>query len=352
MHIFRSSHHKHQRLRRSLHLPVGSGTGKTRRLNAQAWIVGLLVLFIFNIDAASGFGPSNTSVLTSRQGTQLSWGATPNVRRKTHFKSAKIEELARGGDESTHPSTSISYYLLWSGNMMKKTVISILIFGLVRIVRSSLQIDYRLTLSESIPRPLLENVFLPLLSSACCAVQLLINVVVGASGCAGFNKRLGPLRPYFLGLLATVVLPTLSRRPLRAMAAIFLALLPELVHVWNRSVSSRKTTAAELLPPADDANLSVMGEVELDVPTMGCVACINKIDSSIRARVAPNLVACEAWLEPSGKGGKAHVKFWAASPEEVHEIAERVTAAVQDAGFPTDGIPAIKTTHRHVGQSK
>eukprot|EP00957_Ditylum_brightwellii_P175711 13378838-Ditylum_brightwellii.AAC.1 len=43
---------------------------------------------------------------------------------------------------------------------------------------------------------------LGLLSSSCCALQILLNLL--SFGCAGFNTALGPLRPTFLALTVAV----------------------------------------------------------------------------------------------------------------------------------------------------
>jgi hypothetical protein len=40
----------------------------------------------------------------------------------------------------------------------------------------------------------------PLMASACCALQLVMNLL--NAGCAKFNTILGPWRPFFLGALA------------------------------------------------------------------------------------------------------------------------------------------------------
>lgn len=43
------------------------------------------------------------------------------------------------------------------------------------------------------------QVLAPFLASACCVLQLLLNLL--NAGCAKFNKVLGPVRPFFLGSL-------------------------------------------------------------------------------------------------------------------------------------------------------
>merc|ERR1712232_297412 len=92
------------------------------------------------------------------------------------------------------------------------------------------------------------HVFLPLLSSSCCAVQLAVNavaVLLGAgAGCVGFNKVLGPIRPYLLAAMI-VYSNVLSGSPLRASGILSLSsryaitFLPELVYWWNEILRSK-----------------------------------------------------------------------------------------------------------------
>ena len=86
---------------------------------------------------------------------------------------------------------------------------------------------------------------LGLLSSSCCALQLLLNYL--SFGCAGFNTVLGPLRPQFLAITLSLQLgmwrallsagrgaatPGWPGAVLASTLATALALLPEALHAW------------------------------------------------------------------------------------------------------------------------
>ena len=113
-----------------------------------------------------------------------------------------------------------------------------------------------------------------LLSSSCCALQLLLNLF--SYGCAGFNTVLGPARPVFLAttlylqyqmwsnIRLSVQLP---RAYTASLVTALLTFLPELVQLFNyfqgRRVSSGGSAA----------------QIRIDIDGMGCVACVRKIQS-------------------------------------------------------------------------
>ena len=129
----------------------------------------------------------------------------------------------------------------------------------------------------SLVRPIWDLFLLPLLSSACCGIQLVINALVGASGCAGFNKWFGPLRPYFLGCLFSTTAVSIFRRHGNfrfVWLQCILAFLPELVHLWN------------LHGPQRQIGATPSHTVDLSIASMGCVACIKKAGRRIPKKLA------------------------------------------------------------------
>lgn len=96
---------------------------------------------------------------------------------------------------------SEKYHLIWSHNFLKKMMLGALVwmFFLSKVMHSKyLPLNvmfHRMTCLENTGGYISTAVILPLLSSSCCAIQLLINIVSGL-GCAGFNKYLGkyPIR--------------------------------------------------------------------------------------------------------------------------------------------------------------
>ena len=126
------------------------------------------------------------------------------------------------------------------------------------------------------------TVLLPIFSSACCAVQLAFNMLFTGMGCAGFNKVFGPLRPIFLSILLHWTWDSLFRafsKPfllLSILSSWALALLPEITHYVNTRTNAIKTSTS------GTNDNSQMVEILLSVPSMGCVACINKVTSSLK----------------------------------------------------------------------
>lgn len=253
----------------------------------------------------------------------------------------KLFEFARGGgtngaDEisgTENPFSALSYYLLWSPPMLPKLVISFSMLFALRTVSGG---DFAGWFSSSnILYRAAQTISLTLLSSACCGIQLLINALAGAGGCAGFNKYLGPLRPYFFAILLNTIIFSIheGRQSIPRVAAILsAALLPEIVHFWNFGtryfLKQRSSVGASLTKGR------YVATVQLLVPTMGCVACINKINSSIESSSWENMniLECDSWLSETEKGGKVKVRVSANSEEEMGSLAELLTNAVSKAG--------------------
>jgi copper chaperone CopZ len=170
---------------------------------------------------------------------------------------------------------------------------------------------------------------LGLLSSSCCALQLLLNLA--SVGCAGFNTYLGPLRPWTLALVsvlqadawrgalagATAVSSAISG----AVLCVALSLMPEALHLYT---SSRGNCATGSTP----------GQLALSVSGMGCTACTLKVVAALEgvegvASASVNLEEGRASLEltpPSGGAGTA------ARPR-ASEVERRAVAALVAAGF-------------------
>lgn len=122
-----------------------------------------------------------------------------------------------------------------------------------------------------------------LLGSSCCIVQLAINAVQAAGlglgiGCAGFNKWLGPHRPFWRSVTAVYVTWMIARASHRGRRAVAFALataaltaaltfLPELL-LWLGGVS--------VAPPAAGATA-----ITFDVVGMGCEACQNAVAAAL-----------------------------------------------------------------------
>jgi hypothetical protein len=302
---------------------------------------------------------------------------TTSTTRSTLLAATKATSAEGTSALSSSPwnVSSSSYHLLWSPGFRKHLGIAITVLAAWRFLLVP-QLDilhhahYHSSSSSSTMagccavaasvtnHPLISNVLLPLLSSACCILQVWINVLVGTSGCAGFNTYLGPVRPYFLTVLAYL---TALSPPSRWVVATtvgrgMIAFLPEILHVWNER---RQQQPQRALDTRAGLTASVAGSsspngyratLEFEIPTMGCVACINKIDSSLRqtgmtasattsSSSQSSMIGIEtarAWLEadPQKKGGRARVELsGVTSQEELNAMAESMLQSIQGAGF-------------------
>ncbi len=277
------------------------------------------------------------------------------------------------------------YHLIWSPNFWKKMILSMagwwaLQYALTKISSISAQgMACHAPNTKGWQSVLSSSVVLPLLSSSCCAIQLIINALSGW-GCAGFNTFLGkgsvlscawcsnpcvsgillkyisiplaltgPIRPVLLSLLlmSTWKLHFTGTRSIGwTIASLLLAFLPELLDIWNTNRShqwqrdSRPTSRNrdEKESVALSPSLPFEAKVRLTIPTMGCVACVNKVDSSIRRCVSAannNIIREEkSWLsDDPAKGGVAELTLFGKTREEIDGVVEEVIAAVHDAGF-------------------
>lgn len=182
------------------------------------------------------------------------------------------------------------------------------------------------------------DVALPLLSSACCAIQLFLNTFAAGVGCAGFNKALGPLRPYFISLLLYTTITTFSKeKVVHFVFSWLVAFMPEFVHIVNsKNDGHRKAPRMTAMTESSAVVLPKQIVVELDVQDMGCVACINKINGSMRT-FNSNVIEAKSWLNEDGvKGGKTRVVYQVeqeATDEMVQQATEEICKVVKDAGF-------------------
>lgn len=183
-----------------------------------------------------------------------------------------------------------------------------------------------------------------LLSSSCCALQLLLNLI--SMGCAGFNTVLGPLRPTLLalqlGAQGWMWHVALRNQPWQipvaaastALASI-LTFLPELLDALSRHRLARleRGGAPAALP---------CFEVALTLPTIGCVACREKITATLAAHeLAPRMRKVEVDVDSKQARITLQDSPAAAQPDlatERAEAAAALSAALHAAGFPSSGL--------------
>ena len=78
--------------------------------------------------------------------------------------------------------------------------------------------------------------------------------------------------------------------------------------------------------------------VELDIQDMGCVACINKIDATLRSSTDLGIQDAKSWLNGDGiKGGKAKIELIlenSSSDEKTIEVVvDEIVNLVKSSGF-------------------
>ena len=125
---------------------------------------------------------------------------------------------------------------------------------------------------------------LVLLSSSCCALQLILNAF--SLGCAGFNTFLGPLRPTLLA--GTLALQIASwyvawARPwqwkptaIASVMAITMSCLPELLALYNH-LRQGNVVPSTNQQQGDDAIV-----LRFRMDSVGCAACLTTVSGVLR----------------------------------------------------------------------
>jgi len=168
---------------------------------------------------------------------------------------------------------------------------------------------------------------LGLLSSSCCALQILLNAL--SFGCAGFNTTLGPLRPTFIAVTMTAQALAWSvaypRRfqwaPTAASTALatVLTLLPEALalHTARRERQAREAAAGAA---------AALPALQFRVSSLGCAACVSKVSKVLNG--IGEVVVHHVSLEE----GLATVRLSQGS--DVPKVRKIIEAKLEAAGFP------------------
>lgn len=187
---------------------------------------------------------------------------------------------------------------------------------------------------------------LGLLSSACCAIQIILNAF--SMGCASFNTVLGPLRPMFVAL--TVMAQGVSwytafqnglfykaftndfedenaRKSLQMVVAgsivsLVMTIMPEIL-AWN----SIKRQSVSKIETRDEDGIYLKFRIE----SMGCASCVSTVSKVLEA--------CDGVLKHSisFEEGLVYVTYDGQNSDTTKawsEIQEKLT----DAGFPPNRI--------------
>ena len=187
-----------------------------------------------------------------------------NTLDRRHTSLSRFPYNYRGGHNDKETD---AYHLLWSPHMRNKFACTTAI--LVIVPRFLAWIAGTKSLTEGfvtttnchntavVGWSIWNNLVVPLVASACCLIQLALNVL--AIGCAGWNKVLGPMRPHFMALLVV----TGAQQKLHSSsfwqwflayaARISVAMLPEALdwcnqrHVMNTSLLKQEQPQKETM---------------------------------------------------------------------------------------------------------
>lgn len=169
---------------------------------------------------------------------------------------------------------------------------------------------------------------LGLLSSSCCALQLLLNAM--SMGCAGFNNVLGPIRPFLLALTVSVQLGSWYvawSRPWQWIptvhASVFILLLsfmPEILLAYTTWKANRRISSHEIYKNSTTSRSKVAYNFKMT--SVGCSACIAAVFEILHS--LDGVEDFEASMEQGILRVKCH--------GEVGK--ECIVRSLEDAGFP------------------
>ncbi|GFH55806.1 copper-transporting ATPase-like protein [Chaetoceros tenuissimus] len=187
---------------------------------------------------------------------------------------------------------------------------------------------------------------LGLLSSACCAIQIILNAF--SMGCASFNTVLGPLRPMFVAL--TVMAQGASwftafqnglfhktfrndfqddntRKSLQMVVAgsivsLTMTIMPEIL-AWN-SIKRQSVSKVE----NRDGNVI---DLKFRIESMGCASCVSTVSKVLEA--------CDGILKHSVSFEKGVVYVtYNREKADVDKAWTEIQEKLTDAGFPPNKI--------------
>lgn len=195
---------------------------------------------------------------------------------------------------------------------------------------------------------------LGLLSSSCCALQILLNVL--SFGCSGINGILGPMRPTFvaftvLSISASWVVAWPRSYQWRPTAistglSLILTLMPEIIDLQTRRRAQRRRLREALSGKFDDLLLHSdrsgkrikTTTLYFHLPTLGCASCVSTVSSLLdrlenenaalvthRVKFEDGIIEVEVVPDTDGKANED--LLW-------HQISNEL----EDAGFPAESV--------------
>lgn len=247
------------------------------------------------------------------------------------------DDVEKQNDTSFRPSDEFSlsskYNLLTVRVWVAVLGYTTLLLVLDKVVRTSNNFSIPLlkSLHCSLPRSnlrVLERIILPLLASSCCAIQITINLISGI-GCVGFNSILGKFRPYFVSILLYSTISNIPMEKSKFIIPWLVTLMPEMVHFINKRNQRKQTFNKNI--SQEETDLTHQVKLNIDVLDMGCVACINKIESTLR-HTFDNIINLHSYLHDNSKGGEVSIKL-SVKKNEIKSVTNDIINAIEVNGF-------------------
>lgn len=125
-------------------------------------------------------------------------GSASNSTGGILVKSHSVMQMATSTNVTSSKVDLEKYHLIWSPSFWKKLLVSIVFWLFLDTIQSKLDIksvsnSYNAFRHDHVSQASPLRIVLPLLSSSCCAIQLMVNAVSGL-GCAGFSTYFGEIK--------------------------------------------------------------------------------------------------------------------------------------------------------------
>jgi copper chaperone CopZ len=227
--------------------------------------------------------------------------------RRTKNVNQKERKMEKEGKVDIVVQKKKSYYLICSTQFLTQYLyfLTFNIFILQVIItnrylkeQSTIIYDYIIYQAMSFSHQLGAWVVISLLSSSCCAFQLILNCF--SIGCAGLNSALGPLRPFFVSVVTITqawqfISIEKQEQYLRAYISLAvtcaLTFLPEILYLhvqykdnycYKRPVNGLGIVAKNGGYP-DKKNEEEISNYKLKIDGMNCIACVQTIKNTIES---------------------------------------------------------------------
>ena len=296
--------------------------------------------FMFSSFVTASRQPSSTSVRSTSSPLFQAPTVTNHLQSGDGDKCILVGSRLRGGQEEKGRSSAIKkpkqYYLLSDPGFVPKLALNALGMGLtgalilktplLRNPIQSLLQEFQFQALQTSRRYLwTSSTLVGLLSSSCCALQLLLNLL--SVGCAGFNTILGPIRPTLLAVaLWMQALSLLTMRyPTRATSvSLLLSFLPELLALWTKWTTTKADASSTTMLTDSNENM-----ITIQLDTMGCMSCVNKVSSVLEAEAQ-----VERFSVSLEQGQATVVLNQTGDSSSKTSTIERLLHSLTKAGFP------------------